>query len=239
MILRIHLVLLAIISLALAGKAAQPDRRLMPIQPRELQKSVRQLPLNSSEHVVLLSRARSSNLEKLAYHEYTTVWKTKPQDANANLFRGMSALMFWRSGLFSPKPTRRDTTVFQVARSCLQKAVTLRPRSSLANMEYGFFLWQFGNDMPNGLSLLNKAVLIAPEDARSHIYLGLVYSNPSGNAYDMQKAEKEVQMAIRLDPTYAFPHDLLSGIYTRLGRKSEAQIESQKYQSLLPAPRKS
>ncbi len=67
-------------------------------------------------------------------------------------------------------------------------------------MEYGYYLWQFGNNMEHGLSLLKEAAKLAPNDPSIHAILGLVYSNNTGNAYSVNQAIAELKRAAQLEP---------------------------------------
>lgn len=236
MALKLYFALIATFFTTCICAAQQKDARLLPIKEQQLKQLVQRTPIVSSEHLILLSRARSSRLTGFAYEQYTLLWKNRSKNAHTNLWRGISAPMYWRHSKSATPQKRasRSEDIFIVARACLAKAVELQPNSATANMEYGFFLWQYGNRVDEGLALLRKAALLAPRDPRAHTFLGLVYSNPTGNAYNLQKAEKALKTAIRLDASYAFPHELLASIYRRQGRHQEAQREMQAYRSLLP-----
>ncbi len=216
----------------------EKDKRLTAISTSQLQAMILHTPLNAPLQMEVLSRARHSHLMDVAYEEYTALWMQKPNDAFTNLLRGSSAEYLESDGM---EPALKDTyrryaqeNLFSVARDCLRKATQLAPNSAVANMEEGFFLWQFDEKLPEGIGYLQKALQLAPKNPRIHATLGDVYANPYGKSYNLQKAIAQLNTAATLDPTYAFPHDLLANIYSRLGQSAKAKIERDKYQSLLP-----
>ena len=214
------------------------DRRTAAIAAPELRRLILQTPINSPLHQELMSRASHSHLLDVAYAQYTELWRRKPSDAYANLLRGVSA-EYLELGKANPDtrkfyPQATDDDLLSVATSSFGRAVELDPKSATVNLESGYFLWQFGNKLPRGLAQLRKASQLAPNDVRVHAIWGLVYENPYGSVYNMKKAVDELSLAIRLDPTYAYPHNLLANIYTRLKQPAKAEQENSKYQSLLP-----
>lgn len=217
---------------------ANKDKRLALISASQLQEAISQTPLDSPLQQELLLRARHAHLMGVAYTQCTALWQRQPNNAYANLLRGMSAeYLEWDSmypgmGKLYEQYTQQD--LLPVAASCLKKAAKLAPNSSVANMAAGFFLWQFGNDLPEGLALLKKALKLAPNDAHVHVMWGLVYSNPTTNSYDSQKALEQLALAAKLDPTYAFPHALLADLYSRLKQPVKAEQERGRYRDLSP-----
>lgn len=217
---------------------ADKDKRLAQISASQLQQAIAQTPLESPVQQQLLSRARHSHLMGVAYTQYTDLCRRQPNNPSANLLRGVSA-EYLQSDSMEPElkklyePYARGD-LFSVAASCLARAVKLAPNSSAANLEAGFFFWQFGNDLPRGLSLLKKSLQLAPDNPRIHAMWGDVYANPEGRSYDLGKAVDHLETAINLEPTYAFPHELLASVYSRLGSSAKAAQEMSKYQSLLP-----
>jgi tetratricopeptide (TPR) repeat protein len=220
--------------------AQKKDPRYLPISAKELQQRVQKTPIDSPQHALLTARANIANLQKVAYDQYTAIWKRKPNDGHANLRRGIAAQNYWQHILHSTKisGTERFPALFydlqRTARQCLHKASTLLPDSSSAQIAYGFFLWQWDNQMEKGLTLLKKAVSLSPKDARARANLGSVYAKRSGNAYDPQKAEEELKLASRLDPTYAYPHWLLVSLYINTHQYKNAQQAMQTYLNLTP-----
>lgn len=228
----------SLLNIATGPASAEKDKRLLPISQPQLIQAIRQTSITSAQQEQLISRARKSSLIDVAYNEYTLLAKKRPNSARATLLKGMTAEILWQQCM-DPVARKRLSSVpsgnfWRIAGSCFAEALKQTPGSSSANLEYGYFLWQFGNDMRRGLTLIQKAVALNPKDPRCHCILGLVYSNPTGNAYNLQDAVKELQRATELDPTYAFPHSLLASAYSQLKQKVDAQRELQAYTSLLP-----
>lgn len=222
------------------GYAAEnKDPRLVVISQKDLRQLIRRTPINSPKHAVITARSRASHLEEVAYEEYTSIWRKTPDNAFANLRRGIAALNYsdrigfverGKAGLTLQQEAALSVTV----RSCLAKAAQLQPNSAPANVAYGFFLWQYDNKMDEGLALLRETAAFAPKDARVHANLGNIYSNKSGNAYNLGKAEEELRTAVRLDRTYAYPLSLLISLYTNEERYKDAQWAMKAYLKLSP-----
>ena len=214
------------------------DARLTAVTSSELVKLITSTPLDSPLQEELLLRASHSHLMNEAYDQYTILWKLHPDDANANLMRGVAAeYLGWDSMIPEFRtfyPNVNIGPLFLTATDCLLKAVKLAPRSAKANMEAGFFLWQFGNNQPQGLSLLRKALRLSPNETRVHTLWGMVYSNTSPAGYDIKKAIFHLRLASQLDPTYAFPHEVLAGIYQSTHQKALAAQEQKTFHQLIP-----
>lgn len=218
--------------------AGVKDKRAAVIAAPELRRLILQTPINSPLHQELMSRASHSHLMDVAYVQYSELWRRKPGDAYANLLRGVSAeyLELGKANPDTKKFYSQATTddLLSVAASSFARAVELDPKAAIVNLESGYFLWQFGNKLPQGLAQLRKASQLVPNNVRVHATWGLVYENPYGGVYNMKKAVDELNLAISLDPTYAYPHNLLANIYTRLKQPVKAEQERRRYQSLLP-----
>ena len=223
----------------LTSALAATDERLQPITRSEITVQIAQIPLNSPKQVVILLRAGHSHLLDTAYSQYTLLWNKQPKDSYANLLRGLSAELFFEDsmdlklqrlyGLHSAR-----TELFLVAQSCLKTAFETAPKCAEAKMEYGYYLWQFGNEMEHGISLLKEAAKLAPNDPRIHATLGLVYSNQTGNAYSVNQAIAELTKAAQLDPSYAFPHAMLTKVYRWQHQDAQSKKENLIFESLLP-----
>lgn len=237
MVSRIRIIMAVLLLCASCAYAVwHKDPRFMPISMGHLKQAIEQTPIDSDQQARLTARADASRLQKETYETYTTLWKKNPSSAHANLRRGIAAQQYWQH-LFRSRRNAAPSQayeVYKVARSCLAKAVQLQPKSVPANVAYGFFLWQYDNQMDEGLALVRKAVSLAPKDARAHANLGNIYSNPSGNAYNPQKAEEELQKAVALDSSYAYPHWLLISLYVNTKKFKEAQREMEAYLKLAP-----
>lgn len=219
-----------------AQAAPKSDPRFKSITAKELKQRIQETPISSPQHALLTARGRSAKLQKLVYEQYTLVWKKKLNDGHANLRRGIAAQNYWEHIRHTTK-TRLPATFYElhgVIRGCLSKAVELMPNSPSANVAYGFFLWQWDNQMNSGLALLKKAVTLDAKDARAHANLGNVYANRSGNAYDPRKAEEELRLATQLDSTYAYPYWLMVSLYVNTKRYKDAEQALHRYLSLTP-----
>lgn len=238
--MKLQIIIFILLSIFCSAVSASPakDKRLAAISSSELHKLILQTPLASSLQEELFWRAHHAHLMGEAYTQYTTLWQQEPNNAYVNLLRGMSAeYLEWDrvnpelEKLYKPYTQRN---LLPTAGFCLEKAVKLLPASSVANTEYGFFLWQFGNDLPKGITQLKKALRLAPDDAHVHETWGLIYSNPATKDYNMPRAVEQLELATKLDPAYALPHELLANIYTRLNQPNLATIEHTKYQKMIP-----
>lgn len=232
-ILIISILLLSAPSFAVGLK----DVRLMPISAHELQQAILQTPLDDAKQEQLTARAVDSQLSKTAYEQYTILWKRTPNDGYANLRRGVAASIFWRNGTLPsvheiPIGSQQDKELYAVACSCLEKAIILLPNSGLAKSEYGFLLWQYGNQMSKGLALMKKALLVEPKNANVHSRLGGVYSNPTTGVYSPQKAEIELRTALHYDPSDAYPHYQLARLYMQEAKYAKAQSELKTYTNM-------
>jgi Flp pilus assembly protein TadD len=88
-------------------------------------------------------------------------------------------------------------------------------------------------ELTEALSLLQRAVAIAPGDPRIHEQLGQLYLQ-QGN---FSEAEKSLEIATRLDPQKSNLHFLLGQAYRHLGRQQEAKAQFEEASRLAtPAP---
>ncbi len=240
------LVAYGIVALAASTHAASSvDPRLVLITPVQLEEGINQTAISSPKQLELLSRAQSSHLAVLAYEQYRQIQDKRPRSAQANLLAGMAAVNDWEyqtnpSTTQSP-PSPQALNVLKEARLFLSQAVQLEPNSPRANMEYGYFLWQYGYDgrsANQGFSLIQKAVQLSPNDPAAHVLLGDVCSNPysyHASHYNAIRATGEYQLATTLDPLYASPHWGLVILDSLLGRYPEAKIQMTDFLSLSPA----
>jgi tetratricopeptide (TPR) repeat protein len=76
-------------------------------------------------------------------------------------------------------------------------------------------------ELAEALTLLQRAVAIAPRDPRIHEQLGQVYMQ-QGN---YSEARKSLEAAMRLDPEKSNLHFLLGQAYRHLGRQQDAKTE--------------
>ncbi|MCW3060413.1 MAG: hypothetical protein JWQ02_2234 [Capsulimonas sp.] len=199
-------------------------------RPREsvtqnaMRQAIRETPIQSPYQRELLKRARYSHVIDVAYDEYTEKWRRDQNGFDANLLRGLAAEYLGIDGMMPELQARYEwifrNDLFQTAAACFEKSVRLNPQSPVANMECGYFLWQFGNKMPEGIALLRKAAWQEPSDPHVHELLGTVYENPSVESYDPERAIHELKLAIQLDPEAPRPHRMLTDLYQRLHKAS-------------------
>jgi Tfp pilus assembly protein PilF len=116
----------------------------------------------------------------------------------------------------------------------LRKSHQLAPKSAIISAEYGFLIWQYESRMDDGLKLIKTAEQRDPNNPRIHAIRGLVYANSGGNDYSQADAINELQIAIREDPHYAFPHGLLSNIYLQKHDTLNQKREDAAFKALLP-----
>ena len=209
--------------------AQQKDYRVLPITRHEVAALISQTPLIFDKHSILINRAYNSKVSKAAYEAYTELWIKREYDPKLNLLRGLAAVEYWKAatGLTNEgKNWAVAPSVFKAAESCLKRAYSLEPSSFTAQREYGFFLWQYGNQLSHGLELMKSAIELAPTDAVSHATLGDVYLNLTAAAtFNLKEAEKELRLAIKFDPNYIFPRSGLVDLLTRTRRFAEAKTE--------------
>jgi tetratricopeptide (TPR) repeat protein len=212
------------------------DPRNIPIGKSELRLTITSTPITSEKHLMLISRAMSSDLLAYAgdvYRELKVESKDKP---SLDLWRGVVASRAFRSYIFLEKiPYDRIRSAFQDAKTYLGEACKALPKSAIANLEYGYFLWQYGSDMKRGKEHVNIARSLQPDNPRVLAYMGDMKSNPSGNMYDMASAEKDLLRAIEIDKSYAYPHLLLARLYRDKHQRQRAESALRDYLALCPA----
>ena len=211
----------------------------MPITKTELVRSVRNLPLSSSRHGILMARAYVSFLQKEAYDEYTKLWVKKQTDGYANLWRGASSHLYfswaWRPSLGgAPKNPSLMMKIYRIADTCLAKSVKLLPDSPDANSAYGFFLWRARADYARGRALMEKAIKLNPRNVGYRTRLADVLSNPRSSKEDLERAEFELLTATKLSSTAGSPRLLLARHYMMLGKYTKAQSAMNDYLKLIP-----
>jgi tetratricopeptide (TPR) repeat protein len=239
-------VVVAVFCFAGSACTAMPiDARRTLISQSELQKEIDQTALSSPKQLELVSRSRYSHLADFAYKQYKSVRDEHPNDFWANLLAGVAAENDWEyqtmSSTTETAPSAQMQVVLDKARLFLSRALELKPNFAQANMEYGYFLWQYGNDAQSasrGFSLIQKGVQLSPNNSMAHTLLGEVSSNPYGyyaSYYNAARAATEYQRAINLDPLYARPRWGLVVLDLLLKRYADAQIQMTEFLRLTPA----
>lgn len=207
------------------------DERFRPINEASLRQEISQAPAGSESALLLTKRAANSKLVGVAYREYQKIWRTRPNDGNVNLSLGYAASLLWGEG---PKPPIKSKEVFDTALMRLRKAVELMPKSSRAHTELGFFLWQYGNEMKEGLRILKQAYDLDSVNSITLSALGSVYINPSVPEFNQKTAEEYFSRAITSDNKFAYPRVRLAEIFLSQNRLSEAQLQLEAFRVLLP-----
>lgn len=120
------------------------------------------------------------------------------------------------------------------AASVVQRFSGLHPGSAQGHYACGLSLWSDFRTDRNQKSLagaqaeFERAVALDPNDAGSHLQLGMTYDEQK--ATDL--AVREYEDVIRLDPGLAMAHYRLAQDYERLGQKDKAAAELALYQKL-------
>ncbi len=102
----------------------------------------------------------------------------------------------------------------------------LSPEQPLLNL--GIALLRRGK-LPEAQTLLEQAVVLAPQDPRIHEQLGQVFLD----RHDWPAAQRELRKAVDLDPESAALHFRLGQAFRRAGMRSEAEVELKKSARLL------
>lgn len=239
----LFLLVWAAVFLPVRATFAQVDQRRTPITAQQLKARLGSIPLSSEEHGVLIARTGGTDASRIAYETYTRIWKAK-SDFHANLWRGVAAKVYAEHVLspfdkngprtFNKQQLALSNTLWKVAGSSLKQAVTLDERSGLAHAEYGYFLFYRDSKIEAGVKHLEKGVLLAPKNPRTHRLLAGVYSNRATKFYNPNKAEDGYRVALKLDPNYAAARWGRMYLYESMKRYKDALDELSAYKSLVP-----
>ena len=206
---------------------SQRDEYRSQITPMEIRNIINLTPIGSSVHEQTISRACYSKLANISYSVYTELWEKDTKNFRLNYLRGISSFTYWITlqGLLMDREFTEDKLAAKIEialKSCFKAALEANPKSAEVNRDYGFYLWQYGNDMATGLEMVRKSVQLAPSDSKCHCRLGEIYMNPSGNAFNMVAAERELRLAIKLNGNYIGPRNALISVLSRTKRYQEA-----------------
>jgi Flp pilus assembly protein TadD len=89
-------------------------------------------------------------------------------------------------------------------------------------------LLEHRSDLDSALALLERAEILAPEDASVHEHLGHVYLERN----ELPQAQVQLEKAVALSPEDARLHFLLGQVYRREGSSGKANFEFSRYASL-------
>jgi tetratricopeptide (TPR) repeat protein len=115
--------------------------------------------------------------------------------------------------------------LWNVDKSCLAEAYRIDPKSPAIMTEYGLFIWNYDLNRELGKKLIERALQLDISNPRVHVAVALVYLAPNTRYTNVDKAISELQIAIRLDPTYAAPHHWLISAYGCKSRLADAERE--------------
>lgn len=237
---RFFFLLAALICLFQVAHADTPkDPTLQPIAREVLQQMIAKTPLDAVKvHSRLIGQAYASNLVSVAYDAYTPLWRKNQNNAYANYWRGVTAHLYWWRASYPSTgihlEQEQKSRLWQTAKTCLSKAVKLKPDFASANATYGAFLFEQPGSEKRGLELIRKSVQLAPESAGMWRTLGEALINPYGKAYKPEEGEQALLKAIRINSSYAAPHYALIRFYIQQKRFKEAQRELEIYTGLVP-----
>ncbi len=120
------------------------------------------------------------------------------------------------------------------AASVVKQFSDLHPGNAQGHYAYGLSLWNHFRANHNSTILANaqaefeKAVALDPNDAASHLQLGMIYDEQKST----ERAASEYVAAIRLNSQLATAHYRLAQDYERLGEKEKAAAELALYEKL-------
>ena len=205
----------------------QKDESASLITSMEIRNLVNSTPLASSMNEQTIWRAYYSKYADIPYALYTKMWEKDKKDFRLNYLRGLASYTYWLTlqGMLMDREFTEDKLAAKIEialKSCFKAALEANPKSAEVNRDYGFYLWQYGHDMATGLEMVRKSVQLAPSDSKCHCRLGEIYMNPSGNAFNMVAAERELRLAIKLNGNYIGPRNALISVLSRTKRYQEA-----------------
>ena len=220
--------------------ARTKDPRFVPIAVKEVQRFSSNLPLGSSQHGIVISRAYNSGIPDVAYRFYTRRWQKQPDNARTNYYRGAAAHSYYKYAAShkivktGKMPLPKGIDLLSVANESLQRAIEISPRYATAHAFYGRILYEGDKTREEkGLRLIQKALVLDPKSAYVRAVLGSAYARPYGSAYSPQQAEEELKTSMQLDKTSSYPHYVLIRLYREQGRYAEANKELTIYTSLV------
>lgn len=194
-------------------------------------------PINAQKQALLLSRANRWGLEELGYQLAKQQARAHPKSADAQFLHGLAARYYAEYRFLNNRgadPVSLYTSLLPVIREQLHKAQNMNPKSALFNVGYGFWLWQFGDNMNEGLRLVKQARLLDPHHVGTIATLGEMFSNHSGNCYDPKQAEQLLRLAIQIEPNYAYPKATLMSLLYNQKKYAAAKQQFEAYTAVVP-----
>lgn len=217
--------------------ALSQDPRVVKINAQQLKSLMSRAPTNAQRQSLLLSRARRWGLDELAYQLAKKQAQAHPKSADAHFLYGLAARYYAEDRFLNNRgadPVGLYNSLLPVIREQLHKAQSMDPKSALFNMSYGFWLWQFGGDVNEGLRLVKQARLLDPRHVETIATLGVMSANRSGNCYNLKQAEQLLHLAIQIEPDYALPKAQLMDLLYSQKRYAEAKQQFDAYMAVVP-----
>lgn len=135
------------------------------VQPSKFIEQIQRTPIDSMLHMQLLRYAYYTKHSRAAYEAYTAMCKRNPDDAYANLWRGISIMAIVRQNILDNKPTVLEEpskagsrekgnakppaaninqipiqdSPLTVARQCFVRAIKADPKSTFIELQVGYF----------------------------------------------------------------------------------------------------
>lgn len=219
---------------------ATSDLRLQPISKAEVKQVIATVPLDSNQHFRVLSRAYVSGIPvtRFAYGQYKILLSKNTDNAQATLLAAAATLKHYeKSSDTQVKGSRADyAPLLKEAGILFRRAMFLNPNSAETNKHYGYYMYRYDYNQGKqiGLVSLQRSANLNPKDVGIHSILGDIYANPYDKTYDPKRAEAELLKAIALDPTYAYPHNRLVGLYLELKKPAKVREHLAAYEKLVP-----
>lgn len=114
---------------------------------------------------------------------------------------------------------------FDIARACLERAVSIEPQSPYVQFLSGFFYY-VDNDFANAIPALERAKDLKPDDIRTHFYLALAYEGLAQPEKARQLYDRTLDLEKRAGQPSADTHVAYGRMLFSLGEydASEKQI---------------
>ncbi len=210
------------------------DPRTHTVTKIQWQREAAKTAIESNKNALLLGQAANSKLAKLAFEHYGSIKARNPANAYAALYYGQAGVFYFEESLSSPKFVEKAGGINRIVNDNLAFAVNKLPKSAYAHLAYGYFLWQFYDQMDEGLALVRKARQLDPKAANIAAVLGLMYSNSGGNCYSLEQAERAYRTSVQLDPKRASTRIGFADVLVQRKKYDEAKKQIAAYLSLAP-----
>lgn len=210
------------------------DPRTHTVTKIQWQREAAKTAIESNKNALLLGQAANSKLAKMAFEHYGFIKSHNLTNAYAALYYGQAGVFYFEELLSSPKFVEEGGKVNRIVNDNFAFAISKLPKSAYAHLVYGYFLWQFYDQMDEGVALVRKARQLDPKAANIAAVLGLMYSNSSGNCYNLEQAERAYRASIQLDPQRASTRFGFADVLVQRRKYAEAQKQLAAYLALAP-----